>query len=396
MNVAIISLHPLDSWTSSERFTLDSIQSVRAGGDVCDVFAIQRLQPPVSPGGDSARRQSTVFVHSFDSESTRSLPFRDLLKVLGQFEVVWVQQYLACDLIFDIIAAIRPDQRLLMTDLGYAPLQAQFAGQFEPARNQWFVEPLEALTTRSRHYGRQAITVSGGVWLDLLGVDRALSAVTRGQLGVMGGALAETGIETALLAAPEGSEVTLAGGRTLPAERITELRQLAGRNHVTFSGQVPDVRRRNVMKNAEAAMFRGGEVGRLDLCGFDILEALTEHTLPVAADCGTQAEVMHRIGLGDLLFPPDDASALSEVLDRIARMPREERDTRLIDARLRIRESFLWDTWWDRASLAVGLRTSQSAFLRADLFSSKPSPRANKWIPAPRQPHLVARAATGQ
>lgn len=345
MNIAVVSLSPLSQSGGSERFTLDTIQSIRACGDNCDAFAIRdhlRNEP--------ACAERRPFVHTFDGRNDRELPFRDVLTLLHAFDAVWVHQYLASDLVFDILDAARPHKPILLTNLGDESALADFRARYRPAPNHRFVHPAQVFDRT----GFAGSIVTAAIWADALGSSRPFERLPS-QLCVLDGLCAESGLETAVRALPSSCTLVVTGGLNTDEALLGRLRLLINDSRVLFAGDISEAKRRKVLASSAMLIVAQTPVpGERRLRVADpfsartLFEALACGTLPVASDSEPLLEIMSSLGLRDFVFPARDHAALRLLIQRVLDMPPPEIAERKAAAIAGIRRCYLWDDFWLR------------------------------------------------
>ncbi|MDZ4797016.1 MAG: hypothetical protein SGI92_02555 [Bryobacteraceae bacterium] len=360
MNVAVVSLTPIGRQGGCQRFTLDAIQSIRARGDRCEAFAVRESDPagesaPDRPAPDRA------FVHTFDAHGERELAFREVLGLLSGFDAVWVHQYLASELVFDILGAVPESLSLLLTNLGDERVLPQFEERYRPSRNHRFVDAAEFLSVSGHTVKANSIVIRAGIWSDFMGSTNPVEREP-GQICTLDGVSANAGLETAILGLPAGCSLVVVGAPQRDAAFLRVVGAAVAGRRVCFTGNVPETRRRSVLAASEilvAAHFPVQAEGGADcadpFASLVLLEALGSDTLPVASDFVPHLELMNSLGLSDFVFPAGRHDLLRNMIDRILAMPVEEVSMRKGKARARIRQSWLWDDYWFRVRQALRL-----------------------------------------
>ncbi len=352
MNVAVISLCPLSRAGATERFTLDVIQAIRAAGCRVEAFAIRDFDV------------ADTFVHTFDAHE-RELQFDEVMSLLRSFDAIWIHQYLASELIFNILDAVT-NKHVLLTNLGNTECESRFRRQYTPARNHHFVHPSRVLALDAGAPESASAVVPAGVWADAFGF---LSPVERRplQFCTVDGVTAAGAPETAILALPKRCSLLVAGAPQSSPDYLRYIGSIIPGRSVHFTGEIPDNRRRAVIASsqlliaAQAPLCWDGTPAKADpfSCAV-LLEALGCDTLPLVSDSPIHVEVMRLLGLEEFIFPARDYAALHDLIERVLAAPAEHIAARKARARVAIRASFLWDDYWCRVQRARRIEPSSA------------------------------------
>jgi glycosyltransferase involved in cell wall biosynthesis len=354
VSVALVSLFPLETTGGGELYTIETAQSIVASGVPVTIAA--PIEIP-APRADLAARLESKFIcaDAASDAAPEVVTWADLLTRLTHHDHVWVHQYLASDLVFDVISSTASDQQLLFTSLGFEPIRALFADIYQPSGRHLIVEISEYAARRAAGYARNATWMHAAIWRREC---RPLDAATRRarEYLALGRVLPHKGLETTIDALSPDEALHIVGP-SLDETYAAFLRERAAGKRVHFHGCLPrpDVQRliteaSGLISASTHHLFDGRRIDQPELLGLVLCEALRDGTLPVASDVPAFVEVMGAVGLGDWTFREGDAPALRRHMQRLATMGDEERGERLQAARAALLARFAWDDYWPRVS----------------------------------------------
>lgn len=356
MSVGLISLLPLDVTGGGELYSVESAQAIAAAGEPVRLAA--PVDPP-PPGADLATRLASPFiwVDPIAEDPPEVMTWRDVLMRLADQDYVWVHQYLAAELVFDVIAATASDQRLLFTSLGFEPVRALFADVYQPCGGHHFVEISAYAAARAAAYAPRATWSHAAIWRREC---RALEAPPpRHEFLALGRVLPHKGLETTIDALTTDDTLHVVG--PAPDETyVSFLRQRARGKRVQFHGCLPRPALQRLFSTATGLisasthhLFDGRRIEQPELLGLVLCEALRDGTLPVSSDVPAFREVMGVLGLAQWTFPEGDAAALRQRLARLSALPSDQRRDALVAARTVLCAQLAWDDYWPRVRAHV-------------------------------------------
>jgi glycosyltransferase involved in cell wall biosynthesis len=357
MSVALISLYPLDATGGGELYTIETAQAILAGGESVTIAAPVDVLPPRADMADRLRTPF-IFTDAASDAAPEVVTWRDVLASLPRHDHVWVHQYLASELVFDVIASTASDQSLLFTSLGFELIRPVFADVYQPCRGQHFVEISAYAASRASLYARNATWMHAAIWRrEMRPLD--VASPRRREYVALGRVLPHKGLETTIDALAADDVLHVVG--PAPDEAYGAfLRERARGKHVTFHGRLPraDVRTLVAETNGLVAasthhLFDGRRIEQPELLGLVLCEALRDGTLPVSSNVPAFAEVMGAVGLSDWTFPEGDSEALRADMRRLARLDDDERRERLESARAALVNRFAWDDYWPRVTAVI-------------------------------------------
>ena len=357
MSVALVSLFPLETTGGGELYTIETAQSIVASG-VPVIIAAPIEVPP--PRADLPARLRTKFICA-DAASDAApdvITWADLLATLAHHDHVWLHQYLASDLVFDVLASTASDQQLLFTSLGFEPLRGLFADVYQPCGRQHIVEISEYAARRAAPYARNATWMHAAIWRrECRPIDNARRR-SREYLA-LGRVLPHKGLETTVEAI-DAEDVLHIVGPSPDETYAAFLRERARGKQVHFHGCLPRPEVQQLITEASGLvsasthqLFDGRRIEQPELLGLVLCEALRDGTLPVASNVPAFVEVMGAVGLADWTFSEGDARALRHHMHRLGEMNDDERCERLNDARAALLAGFAWDDYWPRVSARI-------------------------------------------
>lgn len=352
MSVALISLFPLETTGGGELYTIETAQALVA----CEERAI--LVAPVDVPAtrtDLSARLRTLFVclDPATDASPEIIEWADVLVRLADHDYVWVHQYLASDFVFDVIASVASDQRLLFTSLGFEPIRPVFADIYQACQQQHVVEISAYAAARATSYAPRAIAVTAGIWRSEVGPLTSPNHRVR-EYVVLGRVLPHKGIETTIDALRHDETLHVVGP-TPDEAYFAFLQQRAGKKQVVFHGGLPRIEVQRLLEGTTGLvsasthrLFDGRQIEQPELLGLVLYEALREGTLPVSSDVPAFREVMATLGLRDWTFREGDSNGLRTCLTRLAELGPDERLECLVGARATMLDKFTWDDYWPR------------------------------------------------
>ena len=352
MSVALLSLFPLETMGGGELYTVETAQAIAASG-TATVIAAPVDVPPVRADLAARLRSRFLWTDVATTAAPDLLAWADVLDRLAAYDHVWVHQYLAADLVFDVIAAVASDQRLLFTSLGFEPVRGLFADVYQPGPRQHVVEISAYAAGRAAAYARRPTFVHAGIWRGDLEATEARTPRRREYMA-LGRVLPHKGLETTIDALTNDEALHVVGPAPDDAYAAF-LQQRARGKQVTFHGCLPrhDVQQMlrstsGLVSASTHRLYDGRRIEQPELLGLVLCEALRDGTLPVASDVPAFVEVMTAIGLGDWTFAEGDAAALRDRLDRLSALDDDERRQHLTAAREALVRRFAWDDYWPR------------------------------------------------
>ena len=352
MSVVLVSLLPLEATGGGELYTIETAQSIAAAGE--RVFLAAPVQvPPLQ--GDLATRLRTQFIwlDPATDDAPQVIAWSDLLMRAADHDHVWVHQYLASDLIFDVIASTASDQQVLFTSLGFEPLRSLFTDVYQRCRGHRFVEISAYAAQRAASYAPDATWMHAAVWRSELSPLDFSRQRTREYLA-LGRVLPHKGLET-IVDALVADDVLHLVGPAPDDEYLTFLRARAGHKNVHFHGRLPraDVqqlltRATGLVSASTHRLYDGRHIEQPELLGLVLCEALRDGTLPVSSDVPAFREVMSAVGLSHWTFHEGDAASLRDRMGRLSNLPADERREQLVAARSTLVARLAWDDYWPR------------------------------------------------
>jgi glycosyltransferase involved in cell wall biosynthesis len=362
VRVLLVSLYSLSDIGGGERYTLNTIRAIQAGGDHCTAYAIVSPFPRPPYQG----RLATKFVRVVPEEPAKFeevVTLGYLLTEIARYDAVVIHQYLGSDIIFELIANCASDQVVIFTNLGYEPLLEDFEICFQPSPQCWFMEISDFSARRASRFSKQALSVSGALWRAEIRPFRPPrdGAGFGGRLCSVGRILAHKGIEVTIAGIPKDCELVVVGPQYDKAYwRFIQSR--GGAKRVTFAGAVSETRKREIVMEADALiasshprLYNGQVVEQAELLGLVIFEALALNTLPITSNIAPFREVMSKLDLADLLYEASDPESLRQRIEYFRSLPSVRLAARLEHARQEMIKLYLWDDYWARVKTAIGL-----------------------------------------
>ncbi len=356
MSVALVSLLPLDVTGGGELYSVETAQAIAAAGEPVRLAAPVDVPPP---GADLAARLASPFIwtNPADEDTPEVLAWRDVLMRLADHDHVWVHQYLAADLVFDVIAATASDQRLLFTSLGFEPVRPLFADLYQCCAGHHFVEISAYAAGRAAAYAPTATWAHAAVWRR--DCRPLASSPPRREFLALGRVLPHKGLETTIDALTTDDTLHVVGPSPDEAY-VSFLRERARGKRVQFHGCLPRPAVQQLFDGTTGLisasthqLFDGRRIDQPELLGLVLCEALRDGTLPVSSDVPAFREVMGVLGLAQWTFPEGDAAALRLRMARLSTLPSDQRHDALVAARTALCARLAWDDYWPRVRAHV-------------------------------------------
>lgn len=354
MSVALVSLFPLDATGGGELFTVETAQAIRAAGQRTFIAAPVLVPPPRAP---LAARLGSAFVWAEVGADVAPcvIEWSEVLARLADHDVVCAHQYLAADLIFDLIATIASDQQLLFTSLGFEPVRGLFEDLYQTCPGHHFVEISTYAAQRATRYAPRAMAVRAGIWRD--DISRDARTHTRAHAFIaLGRVLPHKGLETTIDALPPESTLDVVGP-TPDEAYLAFLRTRAQGKPVQFHGCLPRADVGRLLRQSTALvsssthrLYDGRRIEQPELLGLVLCEALRDGTLPVASDVPASVEVMTLLGRREWTYLEGEPSSLRAQLERLGALDGRHRAQQLADGRRALLREFCWDDYWHRVT----------------------------------------------
>jgi glycosyltransferase involved in cell wall biosynthesis len=357
VSAAIVSLFPLETTGGGELYTVETAQAIWASGTRCVIAAPVNVP---APRGTLSARQRTPFIWTDAASDAEPevLEWSDVLVRLADHDHVWAHQYLATDLVFDLIGAVASDQPLLFTSLGFEPVRRLFTDIYQPCPRHHFVEISAYAARRAAAYAPNATGVRASIWCDDL-APAPRSAPAR-EYVALGRVLPHKGLETTIDALSPDDTLHIVGPQP-DAEYLRFLQTRSARKHVQFHGCLPRADVQHLLKRTSGLvsasthfLFDGRRIEQPELLGLVLCEALRDGTLPIASDVPAFVEVMTTLGLADWTFSEGNPASLRNRLDRLNGLDDSARREQLSAARDALTREFAWDDYWPRVMDRIG------------------------------------------
>lgn len=365
----ILSLCPLSVMGGGETYVFNACLSGERAGYAIDLVSPVRLPPPQSPFS-SRRRLALIRVRDSTSLHGDALTWEDLLGQMAQYDLVCLHQFLASDLVFDVIAAVDSTRALTLTSHGYEPLLDVFAGFYQPARHHFVVSDSAFAAVRMRERGIPSTHLYAGIWREdiLTPAGRRSGAAGRHphpenrRYCAIGRMLPHKGYEVAIEALRPAEELIHIGPPG-SGSYLDDLRSAAAGKRVVFNGFLDEQRKLEWLRSCDALLAcsrqrraDGVRVEQAELLGLVVLEAVCAGVLPVTSDVPPFVEIMDALGLGAWVCPEGDASSLRRALDRLGTLEEAEVVSLVAMAQATLAERFAWDDYFERLCAACGAR----------------------------------------
>lgn len=360
VRVIVISLYSLSSIGGGERYTLDTIRAIEAGGDDCTAYAVVRpehYQP-------YPRRLATPFVRVFPGNPAdfgEVVTLKQLITEVATFDTVVIHQYLSSDIVFDLIGNCASDQTIIFTNLGSEPLIRDFETCFQPSSQCWFIEISDFSAKRSSRFSNQVRCISGGIWRADICPVPARRGKPAARFCSVGRLLPHKGFEVTVDGIPADFELTIIGPQ-YDKRYWRHIKSRASGKKVTFAGAVSESLKRQMIADSDALiasshtkLYNGVVIEQAELLGLVIFEALAVNTLPIVSNIPPFREVMSDLGLKDFLYEAGDSASLRERICYLRSVSPEALGSSLETARQCMIRRYLWDDYWAKVKSVARL-----------------------------------------
>jgi len=352
-DVLVLSLCPLSTMGGGETFTMNVSLSARAAGDHVHVAAPVAL-PPMQASFAERMAWPMLALHGDGRSAPVPTTWCRLLEEMGRYDVIAVEQFLASDMVFDVVAAADGTQRVIFTSLGYEPLLDLFTVFYQPAPNHRVLSISQFAADRLSRRGLPSEHAYAGVWASEIQPPVA-GASRPARFSLVGRVLPHKGYEVAIDALTADEQIVHVGQPGLPEYRAFLNRRAAGKQ-VAFEGILDESGRRGAVRSTRAliacsrdVLHDGVRIEQAELFGLVVLEAVASGVLPVTSDIPPFVEVMDGMSLSEWVYPQGRSDALRVLLDRVKVMPQAEYVATVRRAQQAVRERFTWEGYWRRA-----------------------------------------------
>lgn len=360
--VLFIALHPLTSLGGGESYMINAFRSsIRAGCVSTLAFPIQ-WQSDQQGWNQRAEVQMVVPVKDSAKQKMAFVRWADFLKTLPEYSMVWVNQYLSNNLVFDIISNVTSDRPIFFCNLGHEPLKKFFHKVYQPAKNHWFREISEYACKRFHTAQNQASGIAAGIWRHEI-TPPSWEDVNDKQslrLCAIGRLLPHKGFEHTIRALGPQDCLSIIGPQGADNAYETFLKQEAGTHNVEFISTLDDQTRSKWLAQSHALVASSAhltydrrQLDQVELLGLVLLEAVAAGKLAIASNIPSFSEILENLELKDFLYEEGNAADLQKLLDRVRHMPKAEIVHRIQIAQQKLEEHYLWDDYWTRAVQGV-------------------------------------------
>jgi glycosyltransferase involved in cell wall biosynthesis len=352
--VAVLSLFPISTTGGGESYTINCAKSVSLDNIECDLIS------PVDQGFTSDRspnRFNQLFFHQtlLNRKCTTSynLLLSQVLENIPTYDCVWIHQYLASPSVYDILANTHIDQQIIFTNLGYEENYYDFWARYSMMQNHLFLEISEFAAKRVKKHTDNVDYIYSGIWENAID-SYEYQAKRKGSFVSVGRVLPHKGFEIAIDALPSNSELTIIG----PFQEdhyLNYLKMKSKSKQVNFIGRIIDSEKNSIIANSISLIansvtitYQSQKFEHSELLGLVILEAIANHTLPIASDQSALREIMRALGLENLVYKQRDIKDLRAKINLVSQFNEEQYDKMVQQSLHILRENFLWDSYCKR------------------------------------------------
>lgn len=347
----IISLHPFLAMGGGELYTAALWRAM------ADEDSKWRLAVPLVASPDRMGEETVLLVYSLSDGrqiTVQAMSLGQLLmEIMPELTHLWVHQFAASTVIYDLCFSVPPQTKVYLTNLGYELLLDEFSQMCGQLPNLQALEISAYSSGRSHSAGLRSSVVTAGIWRDELHYTDTIRKTH--DFVAVGRCLPHKGFDITVQALPRDLSLTVVGNLELDVAYSAFLREAACGRNVTFAGSLDHQEKKSLLMASRFLVassthhaYDGKVYTQVELLGLVIFEALAHRTLPITSDIPSFSEVMKALELDDLIYSEGDVQALKKLMLQSAKMSDDEYRERLERALLRVTEQFLWDDYPQR------------------------------------------------
>ncbi|QSJ18557.1 glycosyltransferase family 4 protein [Nostoc sp. UHCC 0702] len=351
----VFSLLPLKKTGGGESYTFNCANSISTSGIDCDLVA------PVEGNfiriKDNSRFESLFEIKRFigrqSSFSNFHEKYRDILSNIPNYKYIWIHQYLASSLVFDLLVLTHNKQIILFTNHGFEENYHDFWIRYIKLPNHFFLEVSQYSARRTKKYTSNVSYVYGGAWKSKLAKLSTTSLEKKKQFVCVGRLLPHKGFEVAIDALSKDDTLVIIGPDSEDDSYKKFLQMKAKGKNVHFTGEILLTDKDKIISESVALIANSSSVTyhqrtfeQSELLGLVVIESILNNTLPITSSQPALKEIMTVLKLNELVYTERDFKSLKSKMLFIHSLPDAKYQLLLDKAKEIIMEQFLWDNYW--------------------------------------------------
>lgn len=354
----VFSFLPLKNTGGGEGYTVNCAASISISGTECDL--VSPLLANFNQIKDSSRFESLCDITSLNSgkaSTSITRKFSEILLKIPDYKYIWIHQYMASSLVYDLLLASHHEQIILWTNLGFEENYDDFWIRYNRLPNHLFVEISQYSAKRAKKYTSNVTYLYAGVWKKQLknSLNKSLISKNQKQFVSVGRLLQHKAFEIAIDAISKDETLVIIGPDAYDNSYKQFLEHKSKSKHVQILGEMLTSEKDKIISNSMALIansssltYRNQIFEQSELLGLVILEAVLSNTLPITSNQPALKEVMDVLNLGEFVYPERDHQFLKNKMQLVNSLPEFEYHQLLEQAKKIIVEQFLWDNYWLR------------------------------------------------
>lgn len=367
----IVSMLSLNAVGGGENFTIQVAIAQSLSGSDCDLVYPLDNNLIFSENTNQKRFQipfcKVTYSHGqkFDS---RLLTFGEVLGLMIDYKTIFIHQYLATPLTYDLINNSHPSQKILYTNNGSEQNIYDFHLRYFSLPSHWFLEisqySADRIEKRIPHHQKQIHYVYGGIWKNEIRGTRELSTIIENkrndQYISVGRVLPHKSFEIAIDACHKNEQFIIVGPLQKNSDYQKYLNLRAKFKDVTFTGTINSSEKKKLISESFVLLVNSSEITynqevfeQSELLGLVILEAIINGTLPITSDQSALQEVMIELELGDLIYKQRNVKDLRKKIDQVKQLSSIEYQEKIQKSIALIQKKFLWDDYSQKVNAII-------------------------------------------
>ncbi len=353
----VFSFLPVKKVGGGESYTLNCAKTISDTGIECDLIAPSTANFNQLRGSDRFESvfDITLFTGGKSSLQTTEESFIEVLTKIPSYRYVWIHQYLASPIVYDLLLATHHKQIILFTNHGFEENYGDFWIRYNKLPNHFFIEVSQYSASRTQKHTSNVSYVYAGAWKNKVDeVSNTLLDKTK-QFVSVGRVLPHKAFEVAIDALTKNDSLVIIGPDCEDHYYKKFLETRARGKNVHFAGEVLSGDKDKIISNSLALIANSSSVTynhrvfeQSELLGLIIIESIINNTLPISSSQPALKELMAVLKLNNLVYKERDYKSLNSKINLVRSLSHNEYGRLLEQAKEIIRQQFLWDNYWLR------------------------------------------------
>ncbi|MHC5676667.1 glycosyltransferase [Nostoc sp.] len=356
------SLLPLQQTGGGETYTRNCAISIANSGIECHLISPTEFSFIYTK--DKSRFESlfdkTIFIREKSFQDPAQESFVEILSTIHEYKYVWIHQYLATPLVFDILLVNHPDQIILFTNLGFEENAGDFWIRYNRLPNHLFVEISQYSASRTKKHTPNVGYVYAGAWKKKLEKSFFKIFPKNRQFVSVGRLLPHKAFEIAIDALSDNDHLVIIGPESQDKRYKKFLETKIKGKNIDIVGEVPSSDRDNIVSRSLALIANSSSVTydnkvfeQSELLGLVLIEAILNNTLPISSSQLALKEVMTLLQIEEFIYTERETQSLKSKMLFVRSLTAEEYRELVEKAKKIIEHLFLWDNYWTRVQQLI-------------------------------------------